>query len=244
MDKHFFDTVRPMFGKLTQGQVDGCNKIIEYAKRRGTTRLHLAYVLGTTFHETAAWMQPIREGARRYGPAYSHASAIRAVTAIFNKGIIRRNYALPAGPWNKRYYGRGLVQITWYSNYAKFGIAENPDKALEWDTALDIMFRGMEDGMFTGKGLDMIESTSDYYEARAIVNGDKRKNGRRIANEASTFYAALKNYEPHRETYSDDPALDAAVGDKPTTDKKEAINDAKSDTGGYAPAWWPFRSSR
>lgn len=237
MDKHFFDTVRPMFGKLKQHQVEGCERIIEFAAGRGMSRLHLAYVLASAYHETAAWMQPIREGARRFGPDYSDASAKRAVASIHAKGIIRRNYALPAGPWKQSYYGRGLIHITWFENYEKFGIAKEPDKALEWPTALTIMFDGMEKGMFTGKSLDMIKSQSDYYDARAIVNGDKRKNGRRIANEAEVFYTALKNYDataPISATKAEDVHIEL---------EGERNERNRSTERSYAPSWWPFRSN-
>lgn len=194
MDKHFFDTVRPLFGKLSSEQVDGLSKVVAYGKSNGFSKLHLAYILASVFHETAKWMQPIREGATRYGTAYTDAQSRRAVANIHAKGIISTNYALPAGPYNLSYYGRGLIQITWYDNYKKFGIAKNPDKALEWDTALDIVFRGMKKGMFTGKKLSMIKGRKDFKAARAIVNGDVRKNGQRIADEANVFFDALKNY--------------------------------------------------
>ena len=197
-DAHFFATVRPLFGgRLTQGQVDGMNKIVEYGEKWGYDADDLAYVLATTFHETARWMQPIREGARRYGPSYTDASAKRAVASIHAKGIIRTNYALPAGPHGQSYYGRGLVQITWYDNYLKFEkllgvpLTSNPDKTLDWDIALDILFLGMRDGMFTGKKMKDYNFPADYRAARAIVNGDVRKNGQMIANEANVFRNAL-----------------------------------------------------
>lgn len=197
-DAHFFATVRPLFeGRLTQGQVDGMNKIVEYGEKWGYDADDLAYVLATTFHETARWMQPIREGARRYGPSYTDASAKRAVASIHAKGIIRTNYALPAGPHGQSYYGRGLVQITWYDNYLKFEkllgvpLTADPDKTLEWDIALDILFLGMRDGMFTGKKMKDYNFPADYRAARAIVNDDVRKNGQMIANEANVFRNAL-----------------------------------------------------
>lgn len=198
MNADFFNTVRPLFGgRLTQGQVDGMNKIVDYGKKWGYSDEDLAYILATAFHETAHWMQPIREGARRYGPNYTDASAKRAVASIHAKGIIRTNYALPAGPYGESYYGRGLVQITWYENYLKFEkllnipLTKNPDLALEWDITLDILFLGMRDGMFTGHKLKDFNFPAEYREARAIVNGDVRKNGTAIANEAQVFLQAL-----------------------------------------------------
>ena len=198
-DKHFFDTVRSLYGgRLTQGQVDGLSKIVEYGVKWEYPREQLSYILATAYHETARWMQPIREGARRYGLDYSDKSARRAVAQIHAKGIIRTNYALPAGPYKQSYYGRGLVQITWHDNYKKFAnllkkdLEKNPDLALDWDVALDIMFLGMRDGMFTGKKLSDYSFPKDFRVARAIVNGDTRKNGTAIASEARVFLKALK----------------------------------------------------
>lgn len=206
-DAFFFDTVRPLFGgTLNQYQVDGMNQIVAYAAEWGYSKLHTAYILATAFHESAHWMQPIREGARRFGPEYTDAQAKRAVASIHAKGIISRNYALPAGPHRQSYYGRGLVQITWYDNYLKFEnllkkpLTQNPDLALEWPVALDILFLGMRDGMFRrGRSLSMIQSVADYKAARDIVNGDGHKKwggpdriDDRMARHARTFLAALK----------------------------------------------------
>ena len=205
-DATFFDTVRPLFGgRLNQYQVDGMNNIVHYASKWDYSPLWTAYVLSTAMHETARWMQPIREGARRHGPDYTDAEARRAVSNLHARGIIKRNYALPAGPHRQSYYGRGLVQITWYDNYLKFErllnkpLTENPDLALEWDVALDILFIGMRDGLFRkNRSLKMIQSPEDYKAARGIVNGDghKRWGGReriddRLAGYACTFLTAL-----------------------------------------------------
>ncbi len=204
MSAPFFDTVRrPLFGgRLSQGQVDGMSRIVNYGLANGFSRAHLAYVLATAYHETARWMQPIREGARRYGPRYTDASAKRAVASIHAKGIIRTNYALPAGPYKQSYYGRGLVQITWYDNYLKLGqrlgmgttLAKNPDLALEWDVALPLLFVGMREGLYTGKSLSDYNLPRDFYNARSIINGDKKKNGKMIAQEAKVFYDGLEHY--------------------------------------------------
>ena len=220
MGANFFDTVRPLFGRLSQEQVDGMNRIVSYAAKRGVGRAHLAYILATVFHETAKWMVPIREGARRYGTNYSDASARRAVKAIHDKGIISTNYALPHANGNS-YYGRGLVQITWGENYEKFGIYDNPDEALEWDKALEITFEDMRDGMFTGKSLADVEEVGeqDYTNDRVVVNGDGRKNGARIAGYANTFYDALAEYSP-----------------------KEVPNEPSKHQGAWPPRWWPFHT--
>lgn len=208
-NKHFFDTVRPIFGgKLTQGQVEGMTKIVEYGEYWGYTAPDIAYALATTKKETARWMQPIREGARRFGTKYSDAAAKRAVASIHAKGIIRTNYALPAGPFKQSYYGRGLIQITWYDNYKKFTgklkkpLDANPDLALEWDIALDILFLGLRDGMFR-KGLAFedfdLRDPQDVYRARDAVNGDKNRKyggkitiGQEITDDHFVFLKALE----------------------------------------------------
>jgi hypothetical protein len=197
-NKHFFDTVRPLFGGgMTQGQVDGLIRIMDYAEKWGYSAEDTAYVLATIWHETAQWMEPIREGARRYGPSYSDASAKRAVASIYGKGVIRVNYALPAGPYKQPYYGRGLVQITWYDNYKKFAdllgipLDKNPDLALDWDVSLDICFLGMRDGLFTSKKMGDYAFPLEYNVARPIVNGDVKKYGKTIGDAALTFLSAM-----------------------------------------------------
>lgn len=184
------------------GALDGINKIVAFGNAEGISKEQLAYVLATAWHETAAWMQPIREGAVRYGPSYTDAAAQRAVKAIYDKGIITRNYAKLDPITGKSYYGRGLCQITHKDNYAKFSpivgvdLVKYPDKTLEWPVALRILFTGMKKGMFrAGESLatiDGINTKDDWYEARDIINGDKRKNGVAIANMAAVFYAALE----------------------------------------------------
>jgi hypothetical protein len=124
----------------------------------------LAYLLATVVHETAHTMQPIKEmGGERY--------------------LKSKKYY----PW----YGRGLVQLTHKYNFDKFGIT-NPDDALQWPGALDVAFRGMVQGMFTGRKLsDFIHGSHiDYVGARAIINGTDR--AKLVAGYAAAFYDALK----------------------------------------------------
>lgn len=167
-EAYFFERVRRAVfgGRLTAKQVDGMNQILAYrdAKWPKMPDAELAYVLGTIVHETAFEMQPISErGGQKY---------------------------LRSKPYYP-FYGRGLVQITWERNYKLFGISP-PDKALEWPVALDIAFRGMVLGMFTGKKLsDYIgPGKCDYVAARRIINGKDR--ARLIAGYARSFQDALK----------------------------------------------------
>lgn len=71
------------------------------------------------------------------------------------------------------------MQLTWQSNYSKFGsllgvdLVGNPDLALRSDIAGRIICIGMARGLFTGVGLNNYFSgtSADWYNARRIVNG-------------------------------------------------------------------------
>ena len=145
----------------------------------------LAYMLATTFHETARTMQPIREIGKGKGKKY---------------GI--------KDPQTKQiYYGRGYVQLTWRDNYARadaeLGLTQNT--GMEWhaDRALDphlaclVMFQGMFEGWFTNRRLSQFfnETINDPVGARIIINNDVVKNGRMIAGYHVAFLDALQKAE-------------------------------------------------
>ena len=169
----FFDKVRhkPFNGRLTQDQVEGMQNIILYRDENysGVTDDQLAYMLATVKWETAHTMQPVEEGYPDTG------ERLRA----FQRGL--RYYP---------YYGRGLVQLTWQRNYEYYGIADDPEKALDWRWSLWILFDGMVRGVFTGKKLsDYIGEKRDYINARRIINGTDR--AQQIADIAESFRAAI-----------------------------------------------------
>lgn len=156
----FYQSVRHSIfgGKLTQKQVDGLNTILSEWERQGLADLRwLAYMLATTYHETAATMQPIEE----YGKG---------------KG---RKYGKPDPETGLVYYGRGYVQLTWKANYETMGalldkpLVEAPELALKPDIATEILFEGMMKGLFTGKKLSDYFSgkKEDWVNARRIING-------------------------------------------------------------------------
>ena len=159
--KYYFDTVRGSLfsGSMNQKQVDGQNALLDWGEQLSWDDRWLAYLLATTYHETALTMQPIAE----YGKG---------------KG---KPYGVPDGPYNQVYYGRGFVQLTWYDNYKKQDaklklngqLVRVADTALDLQVATQIIFGGMADGDFTGVGLPKYinESQTDYYNARKIVNG-------------------------------------------------------------------------
>lgn len=158
--KIFFDRVRedPFSGSLSQLHVDGMSAILdEWEQRKLPDVRWLAYMLATTFHETAGAMQPVEE---------------------WGKGKNKR-YGLPDPETGKTYYGRGFVQLTWKFNYAKMSVSTRedlvhfPEKALKLAAATVILFEGMIHGMFTGKKLsDYFNDVRDEPEnARRIING-------------------------------------------------------------------------
>lgn len=139
----------------------------------------LAYVLATTYHETAATMQPIAE--------YGH-----------GKG---RPYGEPDPDTLQAYYGRGYVQLTWKDNYLRAqGVVINldtlvhdvplvmqPDLAMKPVYAAQIAINGMADGWFTGRKLGdyLVNGHTDYVGARRIINGtDKAETIAGYAREA------------------------------------------------------------
>src|SRR5690348_13622641 len=102
----FFSTVREiLFNKrLSQKQVDGMTAILDEweAKHAKKDDRWLAYMLATTFHETARTMQPIDEGGgtayfnRMYGPEGK------------NPANARKHGNTEPGD-GARYHGRGFV---------------------------------------------------------------------------------------------------------------------------------------
>jgi hypothetical protein len=85
-----------------------------------------------------------------------------------------------------QYYGRGLVQLTWWNGYAatsaamgrKLELLFNPEKMLEFDTSYEVMVVGMTTGIGYANGNKLSDyindAATDYKSARAIINGTDR----------------------------------------------------------------------
>ena len=137
-----------MLGRLYKpSQLTGFELIINkfYEMKQSDLRW-LAYALATAFHETAHTMKPVTEyGSRRY--------------------LTSKKY------WP--YIGRGYVQLTWDWNYAKYGIKDDPEKALDPDFSAFILIDGMVKGIFTGRGFSNYfnDKKDDPVNARRIING-------------------------------------------------------------------------
>lgn len=188
----FFAAVRGSLfgGHLNPNQVMGMETIIDAAPAAMSAE-HLAYCLATAKHETAHTMQPIKEYG---GTAY--------YTRMYDIRGQRPDKAKELGNMNPgdgaKFCGKGYVQLTGRSNYARASNAvghdflKDPDLVMRPDIAAEIMFRGMTDGWFTGRKLSHYfnDNKNDAYSARRIVNGlDKATD---IARLHQNFLAALR----------------------------------------------------
>lgn len=194
--KVFYDEIRSKIfrGRLKEKQFEGLETILDYWESWPldlTDYRMLAYVLATTYHETAHTMQPIYErGRKSYFNKYDKGTRIGRALGNTVKGD------------GYKYRGRGYVQLTGRANYAKMAkilnldLVDNPDIALDPDGAVQIIFEGMMAGKsfrgdFTGKHLGHYFTTSktDWVGARRIVNGTDRAS--LIAAYARRFHHAL-----------------------------------------------------
>ena len=179
----FFDYVRsrpPLAPSLSQGEVDGCTRILGACSAAAFSVGWTAYVLATAAHETAGQLRPVREYGKGAGMAYGKPG--------------RNGGQVP--------YGRGDVQLTWDTNYERADrelglggrLVADYDLALDPEISARILVAGMEGGWFTGKGLRMfvaeVGRREQFVAARKIVNGTDKAE--LIAGYAETFQAALQ----------------------------------------------------
>lgn len=176
-------------GRLTHSQRSGIEfKLIAFKKYGVTDIRHQAYMLATSYHETAKTMQPIEEYGKGKGRPYGQ--------KIMYNG---KPYKFP----DKIYYGRGDVQLTWYENYKLMGkllnipLLEQPELALNPEISARIMIEGMTKGRsnrgdFTGVSLETYfnSTKSDPINARRIING--LDQAQKIAGYYYKFLEALQ----------------------------------------------------
>lgn len=204
--KEFFARLRDKLYRigLKQGVVNGHTAILDGWLKTGIEdRRQLAYVLATAFHETGGVMRPVTEnlnysaeGLRRTFPKYfdavSASEFARKPEEIANRAYAGRMGNGSAGSGDGwRHRGRGLVQITGRDNYARYGIADDPDQALEPTMAVTILIDGMVAGRFTGHKLAEYfgSGEADWINARRIINRLDRAVD--IAGYAKSYLAAL-----------------------------------------------------
>lgn len=183
--RSFYDSIRPSLfaGKISAKQFEGIEAILnEYNERCVNDPRKLAYILATSYHETARTFQPIAEYGK--GKDRKYGSKIK---------MSGKPYTTP----NQLYYGRGYVQLTWFENYDTMGkhlgmdLLNHPDLMLTMQPAIKAMFEGMTRGMFTGKSLSnyFTADSTDFVNARKIING--LDAAQLIAGYADKFYTGL-----------------------------------------------------
>lgn len=183
MDPVLFGGTLPASAVQTMGLT-----IDEFEKRELTIWAWLAYMFSTIRGEVGRNMAPVREGfAASDAAARAYVTHQRYQYAKVVEGLV--------------YYGRGLVQITWYANYFKFreevkrrfgvDIVSDPDMVLRPDIAIYLMFEGMIRGVYTGKKLlDYFNGAIfDWVNARRIINGTDKASF--FGNMGQRFYAAI-----------------------------------------------------
>lgn len=179
--------------KITQAFVDNINTLFEeFNSLRvdgSVNPLYVAYMLATTWHETAHTMQPIKErGSYQYLSKYDTGGLAKAL-----------GNTPGADGDGQRYAGRGYVQITGRANYSKFGqllnlnLIGDPDLTLLPNVAASILVVGSIKGLFTGRGLGhyiRIGTLEEFKEARRVINGTDKAT--LIAGHALKFIKCLK----------------------------------------------------
>lgn len=155
--------------------------------------LYIAYILATALHETAYTMYPISEygkgKTRVYGKVYKNSKGFRY--GIKNS----KGHAYDYEKYPHLYYGRGLVQLTWFDNYEAMSkicgvdLVNNPEEANNPKYASRILVYGMIKGSFTGRSLSSYIKyglrQEEFINARRIINGtDKAKD---ISNHVYSF---------------------------------------------------------
>ena len=182
---------------LSADEVTGCERILDAMS--GSPLSYTAYALATAYHETAGTLMPIKE----YGNSAYFFKMYDPNSPLPNRAKMAKAYGNLPGD-GVRYIGRGYVQLTWRSNYAKAGsklglgseLVQNPDLAMRPDIAARVLREGMEEGWFTGKSFSSYLPASgtatreQYMNARRIINGTDKAD--EIEDYAQAFEKALR----------------------------------------------------
>ena len=166
----FFDAIRPHL-TLDQFAVDGVEALLDAGD--GLPLHHMANILAQVRRETGGIMGPIKETVFDYHKDKNPTD--QEVMLRLDRAWAKGQLPWVDEPyWRDGWFGRGQIQITHRSNYAKFGIS-NPADALKPHISAHVAVKGMVEGLFTGKKL------ADY-AFPAALNNPPASNPRRIVN--------------------------------------------------------------
>lgn len=198
IDKNkFFKSYKEKFGKLTQRKVDAIDTFVDLTNKNISqlTMNQWAYAYATTYHETGATFEPIKEwGSDNYLKKYDTGKLAKELG----------NTPEPDGD-GIRNAGKGYVQITGGTNYKKqsknaseyFGekldFIKNPELLLLPKYAFFNLWYGMKYGIYTGRKIgDYVNAKiKNYKHARRVINGNDKAT--EIAGYADSFESILKS---------------------------------------------------
>lgn len=184
---------------ISATEFQGCDSIIFACAKDGWGVSWIAYALATTYHETAHTMEPVPEYG---GNAYFH----RMYDIQGQRPAKARELGNLQPGDGVRFKGRGYVQLTGRTNYAraseelrKIGLnvdlVANPDLALRLDVSAAVLVIGMREGWFTGRDVDddlPIDgpgTLAQFTATRDVING--RDKAQLIGEYAVDFQTAL-----------------------------------------------------
>jgi putative chitinase len=189
----FFKDYTSLIGRLSgDSQRAGISFLLEELgddPNYSDTRL-AAYLLATTWWETARTFQPITE----FSP-----KGVSAKEYFNSKYSHRKDLGNRGGNDGFDFRGRGYCQITGRANYFKFSeitgidLIANPSRALEPVIAYGIISYGLIHGTFTGKRLGQYirGNICNYLYARMCVN--RMDKAGIIAGKAKYFEQMLRH---------------------------------------------------
>lgn len=220
----FYTVVRSKFGRLKTHQVEGFEVIL--ATVDGLPRSHRAYLLATTWHETGATMQPLKE-TERAGVKRTDAQVVNILDSAWKAGRLGQ-VKIPYWRFDdsgKAWFGRGYAQLTHRTNYAKASaitgvdLLGDPSRAMRPEVAAEVLVSGSEIGMFTGRKLsDFLPG--DYVGARKVINGTDKAP--LIAGYAEIFDRALQAAGVSEKPEARRPATEKPIA-KPATPKGKTV---------------------
>lgn len=187
--------------KISKQEFDGCEALLLHGGAAKISLADMAYVLATTYHETAGTMAPVIEANW-----LSKAAREKYYFRMYDIHGARPAKAKELGniyPGDGvKFCGRGFPQVTGRDNYRKLSrllgidLEANPDRLLETEIAAQATIIGMVTGLFTGKDLDDTlprdterASVEQYKQSRRIINGTDKDD--EIAIVADVFEEGL-----------------------------------------------------